>query len=85
MFLFTRAQQQQNRTTYCYLICTRSVSQGGQLSRAAGRQTQGLPGNVLSAQACASVSTLLLYALGLVVRCPAARVVQKGRLAFYQL
>ena len=56
---------------------------GGQLSRAAGRQSQGLPRNVPFVHARASVSTLLLYALGWVVRCPAALAVPKARLDFF--
>ena len=63
----------------CDLTYTIHVSQGGQHSRAAGRRSQGAGGgrNVRFAHARAPVSTLLLYALGLVVRCPAARFVQR--------
>ena len=61
----------------------RCVPQGGQHSRAAGRQSQAPSRNVRFADARASVYTLLLYALVLVVRCPAARCVQKARLTFF--
>ena len=44
-----------------YKIC---FTRGGQHSRAAGRRFQGAAENVLFAHAGASVSTLLLYALG---------------------
>ena len=44
----------------------------GAATRAAGRGSQGVTRNMRFAHARACVSTLLLYALGLVVRCPAA-------------
>ena len=50
---------------------------GGQHSRADGRQAQVPHKNVRFVHARASVSTQLLYALGLVARCPVARFVQK--------
>ena len=67
------------------LICTGWVSQGGQHSRATGRRCQGATRNVRLAHARASVSTLLLYALGLVVLCRPARLMQKAKLSFSQL